>query len=329
MTKRARNLRFLFVVLALLLLGLGVWKLMQSNKKASTQNTESVVMVKRSEKTTTPTVTQKPAPAKHHQAPDPTQNAETIYTQQKSLAEQGHAQAQCYLGIRMTQCHQASVLETKKQALEAEASSVIEGSKQEKKMINRLLGLEQRIKKLNQQCGNFKQRSPDAQQAWSYLLQAAQNGSVNATLHLVTQPPLNTEQPLRDLQQWQAYKEQVPQLIEQAIAQGSIDALMIGIDIWNGYGSLPNGGEAFEEKDLVRAVAYAQTALTLEQNEQRKKLLTGLINGWKNELTNEQIIRADAWSHALISGAFSKSPKAHGSSFSEVSLNAEQCYEED
>lgn len=167
-----------------------------------------------------------------------------VVLQLKAAAESGNPQAACRLGVELARCWHTDRL--------LNDPSFKGRSVNDEPAMLPLLD-DQKL------CAGVSTK--DKNEAWRYLLQAAQAGNVAAMSKFALNPPLSTENFVSNIEGWQAVRDFGPQFLLTAIDRGDVRALYRAF--FASFSGLGPGGESLLRKDAYQALVYGKALLPL------------------------------------------------------------------
>jgi hypothetical protein len=135
-----------------------------------------------------------------------------------------------------------------------------------------------------------------ARDAWKYMWQAAQGGSVPAMSMFVRDPGLSFTQPADSAEGWVVYRDNAQSLLNQAVQGGDVMALWYSW--WTSATGISTGGERVFEKNPYAAVMYGNAVLPLV-DERRRRMIQNLNARVTKDVPPDQAARAASEGAAL------------------------------
>lgn len=221
-----------------------------------------------------------------------------IHEDLKSRAMRGDTQASCRLSYELGRCRRMEVA----RKLAEDFATNAEGSRRNPAAEGDNIDMASRLMELSTSdetvCG--AKAPSDANEAWKYLLRAADQGHVPSMLRFVIQPPLREDKFTEDLEGWQAYTANAGRLLRAAAARGDPRAFHY---LWWAHAGYPTpGGTTIVEVNPSLALAYAIAAGKYADEASRNMLLRG-EQRLRAELTHEQIRFAEREGNRLAATA--------------------------
>ena len=221
-----------------------------------------------------------------------------IHEDLRSRAMRGDTRANCRLSYELGRCRRMEVARAMAEGFATNA----EGSKRNPTAEGDNIDMASRLMELSTSderiCGT--EAPPDANEAWKYLLRAADQGHVPSMLRFVIQPPLREDKFTEDLEGWRAYTANAGRLLRAAGATGDPRAFHY---LWWAHAGYPTpGGTTIVEINPSLALAYAIAAGKYADEASRNMLLRG-EQRLRAELTHEQIQFAEREGNRLAATA--------------------------
>ena len=173
------------------------------------------------------------------------------YSSLKAQANAGDIAAACRMAFELQRCagmslRQKGLLEMRRQAYELEERSP--------QRIKLEAAIETRAAELEEIRGACEGVDPiEAREGWRYLLQAANAGHLPSMLRFSHGFGLSwSGRPLDDLDQWTAYRDNMPAILERLVATGRPEAYAAAAKL---YGTAPFGQSPLG-RDPVKSLAF-------------------------------------------------------------------------
>lgn len=170
-------------------------------------------------------------------------------------ARDGDNIASCRLAADLWRCSQLPLARSIDRSALSEAARAAPQSASQERAIEQAAAIRNSLSDDETLCLGFDQPSTHA--AWDYLLLAAERGNLQAMTQLAVAPPLDRNAFLRDVEQWQRYREVAGTFLQRAADAGEPLALY---NLWWALAGYPvPGGEPTIPPDpyMARVRAYA------------------------------------------------------------------------
>ena len=132
--------------------------------------------------------------------------------------------------------------------------------------------------------------------AWKYMWQAAQGGSVPAMSMFVRDPGLSFTQPADSAEGWTIYRDNAQSMLTQAVQGGDVMALWYSW--WTSATGVSTGGERVFEKNPYAAVLYGNAVMPL-LDERRRRMVQNLNAKVAKDVPQDQAAKAASEGAAL------------------------------
>jgi hypothetical protein len=161
-----------------------------------------------------------------------------------------------------------------------------------------------------------------ARDAWKFLWQAANSGSVAAMSLFVRDPGLSYAQPTEAAEGWLVYRDNAHRLLDQAVQSGDVMALWYSW--YSAATGLSSGGERVFEKDPYRAIVFGSAVMPL-LDERRRRMVQTLNTRLTKDVTQDQAGKAAAEGEALRARHFVASAPLPASASDDAYLAPADC----
>jgi TPR repeat protein len=154
-------------------------------------------------------------------------------------------------------------------------------------------------------CEGFPEEN--GRDAWRYLLRAAQAGHPGSMLRFLWTTGFNHQGPMDDLDQWLAYRDNAPGILERAVEMGYPEAYEVAARMNEGRWF---GGKSALPRDIAKAQAY-DLALSRVTDPQGSTNAASRVRTRieKGEIDAAGIARAESMAMALASKLDTTRPK--------------------
>jgi hypothetical protein len=215
----------------------------------------------------------------------------------KAKANAGEISAACQLAFELHRCAQLPSLESGLLQMRRQAYQLEERSTDRAKLEVEIASRTAAIDEYRASCDGIDPK--ERREGWRYLLAAANAGHLPSMLRFIHGLGLNwSGRPLDDLEQWIAYRDNMPSLLERAVASGHPDAYAAAAKLYTRapFGKSPVG------RDPVKSLAFRLALVRTTAGDQARAIEEVQINRFiaEEKLDSAAVARAESLATPLV-----------------------------
>lgn len=222
----------------------------------------------------------------------------------KQRAESGDRKATCELVRDLNACKDFRLEEISMEMMtESLASSEEDTAELSDEMVDFMATEQERLERLKRMCGHL----PERMKKQAFLLQkmGVEQGIEHIQIQFLINPALSQERFLDELPKWQTYKQMAPNIAEQLLQTGKLEAVTWLAELHSEHAS--HGGIGFAMPDRIKGLTYHMLSRRLVAIQYDDENMAGMDEYTKKigRYTQAEIEQAQAQAESLQKQYFS------------------------
>lgn len=229
----------------------------------------------------------------------------------KKRAESGDRQATCELVRDLNACKDFRLEEISMEMMtESLASSEEDTAELSDEMVDFMATEQERLERLKRMCGHLPERMK--KQAFFLQKMGVEQGIEHIQIQFLVNPALSQERFLDELPKWQTYKQMAPNMAEQLLRAGKLEAVTWLAELHSEHAS--HSGIGFAMPDRIKGLTYHMLSRRLVAIQYDDEDMAGMDEYTKKigRYTQAEIEQAQTQAEALQKQYFSHWQDKHG-----------------